>query len=39
MFKSSEGEYVGEWKNDKKDGRGVLKLKNGHVFEGTWIMN
>lgn len=27
-------EYEGEWKNDKKHGNGILKLKNGAKIEG-----
>jgi len=28
---------VGEWKNDKKNGTGILRLKNGNIFEGQWV--
>ncbi len=27
---------MGEWRNDKKNGKGILKLYNGHVFQGSW---
>lgn len=30
----SEGEYIGEWKNDVRHGNGSMKWKTGHVYEG-----
>jgi len=30
---------VGEWKNDFKHGKGVLRLRNGNNFEGRWEMD
>lgn len=29
--------FEGEWKNDKKNGHGVMKFHNGDVYEGEWI--
>ncbi len=29
------GEYEGEWKDNKKNGKGVL-LRDGKRYEGTW---
>ena len=28
--------YEGEWKNDLREGRGVLKFSNGDFYEGEW---
>ena len=28
------GTYEGEWKNDKKEGKGIYKYKNGDIYEG-----
>ena len=37
MFFQRQGiEYKGEWKNDYKHGRGIIKLKNGDVVIGLW---
>jgi hypothetical protein len=30
--------YQGEWLNDLKDGQGVLKYADGHIYDGTWKM-
>lgn len=29
--------YVGEWKNDKKHGKGVMEYKNGNKYEGSFF--
>ena len=31
--------YEGEFKEDKKDGKGKLYFKNGSIFEGNWKKN
>jgi hypothetical protein len=28
--------YQGEWLNDLKEGQGVLKYADGHIYDGTW---
>ena len=40
-FKNSEGVYVGEWKNDKKEGKGKMTYydKSKGVYEGEWKNN
>jgi hypothetical protein len=30
--------FQGEWLNDLKDGQGVLKYADGHIYDGTWKM-
>jgi hypothetical protein len=32
----SNGEYVGEFKNGKRDGKGKITLSDGEVYEGSW---
>lgn len=29
-------QYKGEWKNNKKEGRGIMIYANGEKFEGKW---
>jgi hypothetical protein len=29
-------EYDGEWKDDRKEGRGKMKYVDGSVYEGIW---
>ena len=29
--------YVGEWKNNKKEGEGILTLVNGSKYEGYFL--
>lgn len=39
---SSNGDvYKGEWKQNKKDGYGIIEIKgkNGYVYEGEWVDN
>jgi len=31
--------YNGEWKNDKREEIGILKLKTGDTLEGSWTKN
>jgi hypothetical protein len=33
---SDGSEYVGEWKDDKRDGRGKCTLPGGGMFDGVW---
>ena len=28
--------YIGEWKNDNKEGDGIFLGKKGGIFEGKW---
>ena len=36
-MKLANGEsYEGDWKDDKRNGRGVVKLANGDTYEGDW---
>jgi len=41
-FTSSEkdygesGEYEGTWMNNKREGYGVMRWRDGTYFEGTW---
>ena len=32
----SNGEYIGEFKNGKRDGKGKITLYDGEVYEGNW---
>jgi hypothetical protein len=34
-----EMDYTGEWKDDKKHGKGTYRWDNGMVYEGDWIEN
>ena len=34
---SDTGEYKGNWKRDKRHGKGVMKYNNGSIFEGRWM--
>lgn len=29
--------YIGEWKEDEKDGYGRLVLETGNVYDGEWV--
>lgn len=31
--------YTGEWKDDKKTGKGTFRWSNGMVYEGDWVEN
>ena len=35
-IESDGSEYVGEWKDDKRDGRGKCTLPGGGMFDGVW---
>lgn len=30
-------QYVGEWKNNKKTGKGRMKYDNGNEYNGDWV--
>lgn len=35
FYTIDQNEYVGEWRNNKKDGKGVYKwVKKGQIYEG-----
>jgi len=29
--------YVGNWKNDKKEGYGIMKYNNEDEYDGNWV--
>lgn len=35
-FPETEGEYIGEWKDDKRHGQGTMKWINGTKYEGKY---
>ena len=35
-FAFQHGKYVGEWKNDKRDGQGTYSAPNGDTYSGGW---
>ena len=35
-FPSNQGFYKGNFKEDKKDGEGILELTNGYKYKGSW---
>lgn len=38
MFTYRDGsQYEGQWKNNKRDGKGVLLWKDGERYEGNWV--
>merc|ERR1719261_1684212 len=36
MFKSKNGQYVGDWKNSRKHGRGKATWPSGETYDGDW---
>ena len=39
VYKEADGKesvYEGSWRNDKRDGRGLMKWSHGPVYEGGW---
>lgn len=36
MYYTDGSVYEGEWYNDQRNGKGVLKLANGNRYEGMW---
>jgi len=36
MMYDNGNEYVGRWKNNKRDGKGTTKYASGNVYTGTW---
>ena len=42
MWSSAVIQFYGEWKNNKKNGEGIIYYKNGDEIDGIWeddIMN
>ena len=40
MFKWHDGDvYEGDWKEDKRTGKGICKYQNGDVYEGDFLNN
>lgn len=37
-YNNKNSEYIGQWKNDKRNGNGSLKIAN-YEYDGEWIMN
>ena len=33
----NEDNYNGEWKNNKREGVGILKCNDGIIYEGNWV--
>lgn len=37
FYATNKDEYIGEWHDNKKEGKGVYKwLKKGEIYEGEW---
>lgn len=36
MSYSNGNKYIGEWKNGKKSGQGVMIYENGDLYDGGW---
>ncbi len=36
MYYANGSVYEGEWYNDQRSGRGLIKLPNGNRYEGMW---
>ena len=36
MFNENGDMYKGSWKNDKKEGKGIMTYNNGKIFDGYW---
>lgn len=37
VFATNKDQYIGEWHNNKKEGKGVFNwLSKGEIFEGEW---
>ena len=37
FYSTNKDEYIGEWHDNKKEGKGVYKwLKKGEIYEGEW---
>ena len=37
MYYYNGNRYDGNWKNDKKEGKGIFYDSNGNIYEGVWI--
>ena len=35
-MKYPSGEYIGQWKDDKRNGIGKYTFSNGEIYEGDW---
>jgi hypothetical protein len=33
------GRYEGEWRDDKKHGRGIFTWSDGNTYEGDWVVD
>lgn len=38
-YYKDKGQYIGEYKDDNKHGKGVLKYPNGDEYDGDWESN
>ena len=36
MYYKNGDRYEGEWKNDDREGKGILNYKNGDRYDGEW---
>ena len=36
VYKEGDGIYIGNWKNDKRWGKGKIKIKDKHSISGTF---
>jgi hypothetical protein len=39
LFEEAEGVYEGQWSNDLRHGKGIMKWSNGIVYEGSFAFN
>ena len=37
MKYNNGNEFIGNWKNNIKEGKGKIIYKNGEEYEGTWL--
>ena len=38
-YRYKNSEYIGEWKEDKKHGKGIIHYYNGDCYEGYFLNN
>ena len=36
MTYNNGDKYTGEWKNDKREGKGIMEYENGNIYDGEW---
>ena len=36
MYYNNGDKYDGEWKNDLREGKGIMKYNNGDIYDGYW---